>query len=415
MSPPNIRAARADLIAGRPVGPVPYEDWSAWLPITPAHEGASLELRTAVTIDPADRRRGWLAVEMAAPLAERLTPLRLTLLVDLSPSMLTVPMTGFPVLQDELPVPGCCDPISRLDLAKATLHDLVELVPRETEVSLVLFVRDQAEVRLLRQAVDGTSDVIHHAIDGIVPWSFVARDDTIETVEAVATTDRDLCTDHRIFLLTDDRARLDLDPSRVDEALERWSDLGVEVWGVSLGLLDGNADALADSVRRGRGALLRADTLSEARRALHGALRTFGAVARSAAVRVVPGNGILAWRRAGGAPLPLQPDLWTLPEVILGGFGQAALYELTLDPARGRPVVTVEASAGSPLPGEWVWSDRQRPTPVAMADAPGFLRRPLLASLLASQLAGGRARPDLVKALVQEDGVEKEIAAWMGR
>jgi hypothetical protein len=50
-----------------------------------------------------------------------------------------------------------------------------------------------------------------------------------------------------------------------------------------------------------------------------------------------------------------------------------------------------------------------------MADAPGFLRRPLLASLLASQLAGGRARPDLVEALVQEDGVEKEIAAWMGR
>ncbi len=415
MSPPSIRTARAALIAGQPVPSVPYEDWAAWLPISAAANPASFELRTAIVIDPADRRRGWLAVEAAAPLAERLTPLHLTLLVDLSPSMFTVPMVGFPVLQDEMPVAGCCDPISRLDLAKAVLHDLVDLVPVQTEVTLVLFVRDQAEVRLQRRAVASAPEVIHHAIDRIVPWSFVPQDDTIALVDAVATPDRDPCTDHRIFIVTDDRARLSADRGKVVAAIERWSDLGVEFWALSLGLLDGDVDPLEDSTRRGRGVLLRADTLSEARRALRGALGTFGTVARSAAVRVVPGDGILAWRRTGGAPLPLEPDLWTMPELIPGAYGQAALYELTLDPARGRPVVTVEASAGSALPDEWRWSERQRPTPVPIDRAPGYLRRPLLAALLSAQLAGGKARPDLVKVLVQEDGVEKELAAWIER
>jgi hypothetical protein len=413
MTPASVRAARAALVTNRPAPLVPFEDWAAWLPIAPAANGASPELRTAMVVDPADRRRGWLAVELAAPLAERLTPLHLTLLVDLSPSMLTVPMVGFPVLQDEMPVAGCCDAISRLDLAKAVLHELVDLLPPASELSLVVFVRDQAEVRIARRAVAADPDAFHHAIDGIVPWSFAPRGDTIDIVEAAALEDRDPCTDHRIFLVTDDRARISMDVQRTDDAIARWSELGVELWAVSVGVLDGDVSQLAASAARGKGVLLRADTLSEGRRALIGALRTAGTVARSPAVRVVPGSGLLAWRRVGGPPTPLDADLWTLPEQLPGGFGQAALYELTLDPARGRPVVVVEASAGSAIPGDWVWSDRQRPAPAPLADAPGFLRRPLLASLLSAQLAGGKARPDLVRTLVMEDGAEKELAAWM--
>jgi hypothetical protein len=88
------------------------------------------------------------------------------------------------------------------------------------------------------------------------------------------------------------------------------------------------------------------------------------------------------------------------------------LYELTLDPSRGPPSVTGEASAGSPNPGDWKWSDRQRPQVTPLSKAPPFLRSHVLASVLSAQLAGAPPRADLFAALARDDGPERELAAW---
>jgi hypothetical protein len=403
--------ARAAMLRHYPVSSVPFDDWSAWLPVAPATK-QTLELRTAILLDPSDRRRGWLAVEAAAPLAERMTALDLTVLVDLSESMLTLPIVKFPVLQDEAVGPACCDPITRLDLARSALHELVDLAPEQTTITLVPFVRDRGEIRVHRMGVAQHRDDLHHAIDGLVAWSFAAQDTTLALVDRLATANRDLCADRRVLIVTDDRVRLHLDSEEITEAIQSWGQLGLETWALSVGLLDGDASQLELRTEQGGGVLLRADTRSEAFQALRGAVRTGGTVARDAAVRVTPGPGILAWRRAGGASMALEPDLWVLPDAIPGGFGQSVLYELTLDPGRGPPSVTVEASAGSPIPGDWRWSDRQRPQALAVSRAPQFLRQQVLASLLSAQLAGGPPRTELVSSLARADGPERELAAW---
>jgi hypothetical protein len=410
-SPASIRQARAALLRREPVSPVPFEDWSAWLPVTPAAK-QTLELRTAIVLDPSDRRRGWLAVEAAAPLALRQTPLDLTVLVDLSGSMLTLPVVHFPVLQDEVVGPGCCDPITRLDLARSALHELVDLAPPRTTMTLVPFVRDRGEIRLHRVEVADSREELHHAIDGLVPWSFAAQDEALALVDRLAFANRDICSDRRVLIVTDDRVRLHEDEQQITDAIAGWGQLGVETWALSVGLFDGDTSQLARRTEQGGGVLLRADTQSEAFHALKGAVRTGGTVARDAAVRVTPGQGILAWRRAGGASMALNPDLWVLPNAIPGGFGQAVLYELTLDPGRGPPSVTVDASAGSPVPGDWRWSDRQRPQALPLSRAPAFLRQQVLAFLLSAQLAGGAPRTELVTALSRADGPERELAAW---
>ena len=410
-SPESIRTARAALLRRDPVSTVPYDDWSAWLPVAPATK-QTLELRTAIVLDPADRRHGWLAVEAAAPLGQRMTALDLTVLVDLSESMLTLPLVKFPVLQDEPVGTACCDPITRLDLARAALHELVDLAPAHTTVTFVPFVRDRGEIRVQRVEVDRHREELHHAIDGLVPWSFAAQDETLALVDRIAGSNRDVCADRRVLIVTDDRVRLHLDPEEITKAIVDWGNFGVETWALSVGLLDGDARQLALRTEQGGGVLLRADTRSEAFQALRGAVRTGGTVARDPAVRVTPGPGILAWRRAGGASMATEADLWVLPDTIPGGFAQSVLYELTLDPGRGPPSVTVEGSAGSPVPGEWRWSDRQRPQALPVSKAPQFLRQQVLASLLSSQLAGGAPRTELVTALSREDGPERELAAW---
>jgi hypothetical protein len=410
-SPVSIRQARAAMLRGESVSPVPFEDWSRWLPVTPATK-QTLELRTAIVLDPSDRRRGWLAVEAAAPLAVRAIGLDLTVLIDLSATMHTLPIARFPVLQDEAVGPGCCDPINRLALARSALHDLVDLAPPNTTMTIVPFVHDRGEIRVHRVDAAEHREDLHHAVDGLVPWSFAAQDETLALIDQLAYANRDICTDRRVLIVTDDRMRLSLDRGRITDAIAGWGQLGVETWGLSVGLLDGDASELTERTEQGGGVLLRADTKSEAFNALRGAVRTGGTVARDAAVRVTPGAGILAWRRAGGASMGLEPDLWVLPDAIPGGFGQSVLYELTLDPGRGPPSVTVDASAGSPIPGDWRWSDRQRPQALPLSRAPTFLRQQVLAFLLTAQLAGGPPRLELVSALSRADGPERELAAW---
>lgn len=382
--------------------------------VPPERARSDLTVRTAAATHPSDPRRAWLAVTGAAPTGGA-TPIRLTFLIDTSESMDSVPLRLLPPLQDAHPA-DVYPAVSRLMLARAALHDLVDRLPDSATVSVVAFSRDRA-VRLLGPTSAERATTLHEAIDraGVTRPS----GSILELTGATALQGLDPCADNRILLVTDDNARLDLNPARVHQAVVDWRAQGVELWTLSLELLGRPAPAVARITEEGGGRHLRADSLTEATEQLAESLRAAGAVARDPTIRVtVDPERVLGWRRLDVDRELDRADDWDLPTTLDAGWRQAALYELDLAPGvTTGSVASVAWAVESPVPGEWRRGTTESVPLVPMEQAPPFLRDRAVAALIGEAMSGGTAIswPVLTATTdgwASERGAARELVAW---
>jgi hypothetical protein len=280
---PSIALVRAALRDDRPAPAVQPAALVRYLP--PAPTKNKLEVRAAAALDPSHPGEGWLAVEAVTALGRSGTPLHLTVMLDTSDSMHSVPSAAYPPLHDEAPG-GAYRNVSRLDIARTALLQLTERLPSRADVSLVVFDRDQAEV-LLRPTPAGAAEEIRFALGRASQQ--VARQGSrspLETTYTLASLTFDPCADNRILLVTDENTYMARDPAQVDQTVRRWAERGLELWTLSVGQL-GARPALVESLTQaGRGVLVYADTVSEAVEPLGAALRATGTAVRSPGVTI---------------------------------------------------------------------------------------------------------------------------------
>ncbi|MCA9491227.1 MAG: VWA domain-containing protein, partial [Myxococcales bacterium] len=351
---------------------------AALLAAVPPDVSRELTVRAAAVPHPTDPDRAWLAVVGAAP-PGGVTPVRLTLLIDTSESMESVPLRLLPPLQDAHPT-DLYPAVSRLALGKAALHDLVDRLPPNASVSVVAFSRNRA-TRLLGPTSAERATTLHEAIEraGRVPTG----GSILDVTSATALLHLDACADNRVLLVTDDNARLDHDETVVDRTVRDWRAQGIELWTLSLELLGRAAPDVARITAEGGGRHLRADSLSEATEQLAESLRAAGAVARDASIGVTiePGQ-VRSWRRLD-APRELEDtDTWNLPTTLDAGWRKAAFYELDLVPGAQGPVATLSWSASSPVPDEWRRDHVVAVSVQPIEPAPAFVRDRAVAALL---------------------------------
>ncbi len=157
-----------------------------------------------------------------------------TIVVDVSPSMLTVHERGLPPLQDE---PGpLYRPITRLELVQAALRDLFDKAPSASRVSIVAMDALQAR-GILRPTELSDRAAIAAALDELTPG--VVRPDDPRTpvvLEKFSDLTFDKCHDNKVVLLTDHVDQLVQRKAVQDVA--RWAADDVEVWSFGVGLND---------------------------------------------------------------------------------------------------------------------------------------------------------------------------------
>lgn len=410
--PPELTAFRAATARSDAPPVVPTEALLAAVP--PPLPTVGFEVRAAAALDPRDPSHAWLAVVGTAP-AAAVSTLRLTLVIDASPSMDSVFLRALPPMQSGHPG-AVYAPVSRLELARASLHDLVDRLPPNATVSVVGFVQDDA-VRLLGPTEARERVAIHEAIDHTVDLH-PAGGTILDLVGRAALVDLDRCADNRILLVTDDNAHIDVDPARVRRAVADWRSQGIELWTLSLGMLGQPVPDIERITADGGGLHLAADTFSEATEQLAESLRAAGTVARAPAVTVsVDPERVVGLRRIGEDEPMSGADGWVLPATVDAGWREAALYALELAPGGAGPVASVTWSVSSPVPGEWTRGDTLRVEPEELAGAPAFLRDRYVAALVGETMAGRTAVPwdavvSLGDALASERGTARELVAW---
>jgi hypothetical protein len=412
-APPRVLSqVRGALVAHRPPGPLAADALLSYLPPEPTAE--PFVVRAAGAVDPRDPTRGWVVVEGVTSLGHSELPLRLTVMLSLSESMGTAPTAELPLLQNA--GPGGIRPVTRIQLAKSILDDLVRRMPARTEVALVAFDRRAGRVALPPTRA-GERERIREVIERLQPIGSEASASPLEAAYQLAAEDFDPCADQRMLLLTDDRAVLSPSPSRTRSTVEGWGKKGLELWTVSLGLLGAEApevEALADA---GRGTHLYADTKSEAVEPLVAALRASGAVVRDPAIGVAFGPGVTRVIRIGTGAEVGGSDAFVLPTTLEGGWREVRVYEVRRDPTAEGPLATVTWSGGSPIPGEWTLGATTPllPTPLG-ADTPPFLeRRAFAAELAATSTAASPdwgALRDWGVALDLGSGPARELLVW---
>jgi hypothetical protein len=409
--PRELSRIRGDLAAHRPPGLLPADALLAYLP--PAATSSAFEVRAAGAVDPADPTHGWVVVEGVTSLGQSELPLRLTVLLSLSESMGSAPTADLPLRQDG--GPGAVRPATRIELAKSILDELVRRMPSRTEVALVVFDRRSGRVALPPTRAT-ERERIREVIERLQPVGSEASQSPLDAAYQLAGEDWDPCADQRMLLLTDDRAQLAPNPAKMASTVGSWAKKGLELWTVSLALLGRTAPEVEGLAEVGRGTHLYADTKSEAVEPLLAALRASGAVVREPAIEVAFGPGVTSWTRVAGAP-GSGADTFPLPTTLEGGWREARVYEVTLDPAVSGPLATVTWAGGSPIPGEWtVGATTELPTTPLDAAAPPFLKERVFATALAATSA--RATPDWAKvrdwgaALALGPGPARELLVW---
>ncbi len=440
--PRDVALTRGTIVREVPLRPLGVDQALQYLP--PATTTDKFAVRASAAVDPGDPTRGFVAVEAAAPIGRSDIPLRITLLLDVSESMESVPMRVLPALQDEVPPD---DKTSRLDLAKAVIDELVVRMPARGELALVAFQANEARV-LLQPTPAERRERIREAVARARPGDAYGSRTPLETVYDLAGTSFDPCADHRVLLITDDNAHLHGKEKKTFSTVAEWAAKGLELWTLSVGLLGEDSPQLDALTEAGGGVHVYADTRSEAVEPLVAALRSAGAVVREPSIEVGFGPRVTSWRRVGteGGP-STGPDTWALPVTLEGGWREARLYEVTLAPPPPEPTpdptapapasappapadpaaepapptppepwATVTWAVGSPVPGDWTRGEVVPVAPVALVDAQPFLRGRVYAIRVAE--ATSAPSPDwaaldaLGKELVREPGGARELHAW---
>lgn len=439
-APRDIARTRATIVQQTALRPL--SDEAALDYVTPAPTNERFEVRASAARDPDDPTHGWMSVEAVAPVGKADIPLRITLLLDVSSSMESVPTRTLPPLQDVI------DPqerVNRLDLAKAVIDELVRRMPPRGEVALVAFEESRARV-LLQPTSILDRDRIREAVSRANPGDASGARSPLETVYDLAGASFDPCADHRVLLITDDNAYLGGKEKKAHEMVEAWAERGLELWTLSIGLLGQDSESLDALTRAGGGVHLYADAKSEAVEPLVAALRASGAVVRDPAVKVEFGDDVVSWRRVGSSDAPSHgADTWTFGSTLEGGYRETRLYELTLKPPPPPPPpppaaapvpgapetpppppppappppapwASVTWSAGSPVPGDWTRGERVEVPGGSLVDAAPSLR----ARIYALDVAGATRDPAadwaaldaLGQELVREPGPALELHAW---
>lgn len=415
---PLVAQTRAALIAHHTVDadPALVRALVDYVPV-PAPR-ARMAVRASAAVDPVDPSHGWLTVDGATALGRSEVPLVLTVMVDVSGSMSSGPVSAVPVLQRAEP-DGKPYTVDRLELASAVLDGLAERLPARAMVSLAVFERARA-LTVLPPTPASDREALAHAFAKLSDDAVDERGrPTLDVARGLAVSSTDGCADRRVLLVTDDKARFDLDQDVVADALADWAARGIELWTLSLGTKGAPVPQMEAYTAAGRGVLVRADTVSEATEPLAGALRATGTSARAPAIEVAFGPDVASWRRVDGGGDHTGTDRWDLPERLDSGWRASALYELTFaQPIAGSPsapVATVTWSASSPVPGDWQDGAGIPVAATALADADAALRDRVFAVALGRTLSGqpstialGRARR-----LVHGDGPAYELTRWV--
>jgi hypothetical protein len=405
----DVTRFRAALLQGRELPALEPGALVRYVP--PALTREVFEVRGGVALDPVDPRRGWAVVEAVTALGRSDVPLQLTVLVDVSASMDSSPISALSALQD-LPARN----VSRLLLAQEVLRELVVRLPARSTISLSAFVREQAAVILPPTPVTEQTTVLRalRRIGGEATRT--GRAPPLQLAYDLAGASVDGCADRRLLIVTDDAARFELDPEEVHEQVEGWAARGVEMWTLSLGTLGVQSPSIESLVAAGQGGVVYADTKSEAVEPLAAALRATGTVGRQPTVSVSFPPGV-SWRRMDGVA-GQGADSWVLPERIGAGYRRVELYELTL-PAEETPGPwSVSWSLQSPSPGEWTKEQTLTLSPTLLtAGAPLVTERVLawtVGQALGADQTDWTSLGRWAEPLVRSDGPAREIQGWMG-
>jgi hypothetical protein len=406
-----ITGFRTALVDGRPLPGLEPGALVRYVP--PALTREVLEVRGGVAVDPADPQRGWVVVEAVTALGRSDVPLHLTVLVDVSGSMDSAPLSALSSLQD-LPARN----VSRLALAQEVLKDLVARLPAQATVSISAFVREQAAV-VLPPTPATEHDMLVRAIrrvDGEAVRS--GRAPPLQLAYDLAGANLDGCADRRILIVTDDAARFELDPDEVQEQVEGWAARGVEMWTLSLGTSGVRSPSIEALVAAGQGGVVYADMRSEALEPLAAALRATGTVGRQPKVSVSFPPGV-SWRRMDGAR-GQGVDSWVLPERIGAGYRRVELYEVSL-PALPEGTEagpwSVTWSMQSPVPGEWTKGKTLTLAPAPLTQSAPLVTERVLAWTVGEALSAAQtdwtALGRWAEPLVRTDGPAREIQGWL--
>ena len=373
------------------------------------HEGG-FTFEAGAIRDPIRDDRVLLSVQSRAPDAG-LAPLRLTLVLDTSPSMSSVFMRSLPALQDT-PPDGAYRPVTRLELAQSTLRALVDRLPDRAVVAVVAMDRGHGQLLLPPTPIQ-QAPRIHRAILTAAPIR-VRGARALDVIEQTTLDGGDPCADTRILMLTDAHARIQAEGDEVQQRVRAWYEQGASLWTLSIGVLDDDTSEAEALTAKGGGLHLRADVLTDAVYQLTQALRASGVVGRdmSVSIDVDPDRVRSIERIDGGGGRD-----WQRPEVLADELS-GATYLLTLVPeASPGPVATVAWSVASAYPGEWAASDRIEVTPLAASEGPPWLRDRVVSLLIGEGLADRdnadwRSLSAIAGDLAGPVGTARELAAW---
>jgi hypothetical protein len=411
--PRELSQLRGVMAARQPVGALPVNALLAYLP--PESTSEPFVVRSAGAVDPTDPTRGLVVVEGVTSIGASELPLELTVMLSLAESMGSAPTADFPVLQNA--GPGPIRPITRIDLAKGVLDELIHRMPDRTRIAVVAFDRGSGRV-VLPMTPASDRERIREVLERMKPVGAEASAAPVDAAYTLATKDNDPCVDHRMLLLTDDRAVLAANPQKAASTVESWGKKGLELWTVSLGLLGRTAPEVEALAVAGRGTHLYADTRSEAVEPLVAALRATGAVVREPAVSVAFGPGVTSWTRVGGTgPGTGAADAFTLPQTLEAAWRELRVYEVTLDPATPGPLATVTWKGGSPIPGEWTVgaTSELAATPLSAESSPLLKRRAYALALAEASTAPSpdwAAVRDWGTSLSLGNGPARELLVW---
>lgn len=408
---------RRSVQAGR--SPQPDPELLRWVEVdAPMVTDAPLGLRLTVAESPTGQgwvvvaeARAWQRLPVVAP--------NFTLVVDVSESMGTVATRRLPPLQDEAS-DGLFRPVTRMELSRTLLVDLLGSLPDESRVSIVAM-----DGFLARQILPPTSlferSTVAAAIDAL-KVSMVAPTDkpTVAVLQSTSERTFGACHDNKVVLLTDDVGEL-IQKQAVEAVgdwarpsarrkgmrdVERWSADDVEVWSFSVGNYTEVDSRLALLEQAAGGAAWLINARSDGQEIWRHVVDPGGVVAGQVELRVDFPAGA-DWREVGAnAPWSWGPASYTLHDVT-SGQAWSRVYEVrvpewaTPDEVRFTEVDARGGAATGSLDSRLTPFAFAYPSARAHAVAAWWLERPDDPEVLAW------------RALLPERGRPTELRAWM--
>ena len=183
---------------------------------------------------------GWLVVEARAPVRAALTPVNVTIAVDVAGSMDSVVTRSLPVLQST-PATHAFPPVTRLQLTQAGLRTLIRELPEGSRLSLVAI--DGASAQVVLEPTDDKLRMSTH-VDLLAPGLVAGEVGSIEaTLQAVGSRTFAPCDDNRALMFTSHVE--DLPRQRLLASVARWAAPDVQRWTFAVGVDEAIDPALA--------------------------------------------------------------------------------------------------------------------------------------------------------------------------